>query len=302
MPVPSSQRPSRRRPGRGSRSAQPNLRAPSRKQASRLRPLNGSPETGPTSGSLRARSSIGSRPHFSASSSSADSSANDPGASPGARIQVGVGTSSRTTRLAVWWASAPYIVRAGPGARLDELVDRRGEAQRLVFQRAQPPVGVGAEPDALRGGAAVAGEREHLTARHDDADGAVQDGRGHHRGTWWARTPLLPKPPPTCSDRTRTEAGSSENSLASSPATQWCPGWSRRPRDGRRPTAPSPRAAPSRCGVPPAWCTRRPPRRRTRRVRPPGPPSPSAAGPWPSDRVRVRVRPRRTPTSCGSSS
>ena len=114
VPVPSSQRPSRRRPGRGSRSAQPNLPAPSRKQASRLRLLNGSPDTGPSSGSLRTRSSIGSRPHFSASSSSADSSANDPGASPGARIQVGVGTSSRTTRLAVWWASASYITRATP--------------------------------------------------------------------------------------------------------------------------------------------------------------------------------------------
>lgn len=66
-----------------------------------MRLLNGSPDTGPTLGSLRRRSSIGSIPHRSASSSSADSSANEPGASPGARIQVGVGTSSRTTRLAV---------------------------------------------------------------------------------------------------------------------------------------------------------------------------------------------------------
>ncbi|CAM5735299.1 hypothetical protein SAFG77S_08334 [Streptomyces afghaniensis] len=101
VPVPSSQRPSRRTPGRGSRSAQPNLRAPSRKQAIRLRLLNGSPDTGPTAGSLSTRSSIGSMPHRSASSSSAASRANEPGASPGARIQVGVGTSSRTIRLAV---------------------------------------------------------------------------------------------------------------------------------------------------------------------------------------------------------
>jgi hypothetical protein len=56
VPVPSSQRPSRRRPGRGSRSAQPNLRAPSSKQASTLRLLNRSPDTGPVSGSLRTRS------------------------------------------------------------------------------------------------------------------------------------------------------------------------------------------------------------------------------------------------------
>lgn len=114
VPVPSSQRPSRRVPGRGSRSAQPNLRAPSRKQAARLRLLNGSPETGPTTGSLRSRSSIGSTPARVASSSRAASIANDPGASPGARIQVGDGTSSRTTWLAVRCASASYITRATP--------------------------------------------------------------------------------------------------------------------------------------------------------------------------------------------
>lgn len=39
VPVPSSQRPSRRTPGRGSRPAQPNLRAPSSKQPTRLRLL-----------------------------------------------------------------------------------------------------------------------------------------------------------------------------------------------------------------------------------------------------------------------
>lgn len=111
VPVPISRRPSRRMPGRGSRSAQPNLRAPSSKQARRLRLLNGSPDKGPTAGSLRTRSAIGSMPHFSASSSSADSSANEPGASPGARIQVGVGTSSRTARLTVWCASASYTGR-----------------------------------------------------------------------------------------------------------------------------------------------------------------------------------------------
>ncbi|CAM5580101.1 hypothetical protein SCYAM73S_08154 [Streptomyces cyaneofuscatus] len=114
VPVPSSQRPSRRIPGRGSRSAQPNLRAPSRRQAARLWVLKGRPETGPTSGSLRRRSSTGSRPARSASSSRADSIANDPGASPGARIQVGDGTSSRTTWLAVRCASASYMTRATP--------------------------------------------------------------------------------------------------------------------------------------------------------------------------------------------
>lgn len=114
VPVPTSHRPSRRTPGRGSRASQPKRRAPSWKQAATLRPANGSPLTGPVSGSLRSRSSIGSTPHFSASSSRAHSSANDPGASPGARIHVGDGTSSRTTRFSVRWAVASYIVRATP--------------------------------------------------------------------------------------------------------------------------------------------------------------------------------------------
>jgi hypothetical protein len=86
VPVPISQRPSRRTPGLGSRSPQPNRRAPSRKQAITLRLPKGSPDTGPRSGSLRMRSSIGSMPVFSASSSMADSSANAPGVSPGDRM------------------------------------------------------------------------------------------------------------------------------------------------------------------------------------------------------------------------
>ena len=41
----------------------------------------------------------------------ADSSANMPGASPGARIQDGVGTSSRASWCAVRRAAAAYIIR-----------------------------------------------------------------------------------------------------------------------------------------------------------------------------------------------
>ncbi|CAM5580134.1 hypothetical protein SCYAM73S_08155 [Streptomyces cyaneofuscatus] len=41
--------------------------------------------------------------------------------------------------------------------------------------------------------------------------------------TWWARRPLLPKPPPMCSERTRTEDASRENSWASSDWTQPAP-------------------------------------------------------------------------------
>ncbi len=74
-PVPTSQGPSRRTPGVGSRPAHPKRSAPSRRHWSRPRELNGSPVSGSVSGSLRTRSSIGSRPAACASSSIAHSSA-----------------------------------------------------------------------------------------------------------------------------------------------------------------------------------------------------------------------------------
>ena len=106
-----SQRPSRRTPGVGSRSRQPNRSAPSRRHATRLRELNGLPLSGSTSLSLRMRSSTGSMPAAIASSSIADSSAYIPGHSPGARIQEGVGTSSWATRCPVRRFGAAYITR-----------------------------------------------------------------------------------------------------------------------------------------------------------------------------------------------
>jgi hypothetical protein len=50
-------------------------------------------------------------PHASASSSIAHSSANEPGASPGARIQRGVGTSRATSRCRVRRLGEAYITR-----------------------------------------------------------------------------------------------------------------------------------------------------------------------------------------------
>ncbi len=110
-PVPTSQRPSRRTPGRGSRASQPKRAAPSRRQATRFRLENGLPLSGSTSGSLRTRSSIGSSPVAIASSSIAHSSANIPGHSPGARIHEGDGTSSRATRCVVRRFSPAYSIR-----------------------------------------------------------------------------------------------------------------------------------------------------------------------------------------------
>lgn len=61
---------------------------------------------------------------------------------------------------------------------------------------------------------------------------------------------MEPKPPPMCSDSTRTEAGSSENSLASSSATHllpWLESWtSRRPPSQRTVAA---------CGSMGWWCS-----------------------------------------------
>lgn len=48
-----------------------------------------------------------------------------------------------------------------------------------MVECAQPPVGVGAEPDPLHRGAAVADDGEHLAAGQDDPDRAVEDGGGH---------------------------------------------------------------------------------------------------------------------------
>ena len=111
--MPTSQAPSRRAPGVGSRPAQPKRSAPSRRQATRLRELNGTWLSGSTSGSLRTRSSTGSIPEAIASSSIAHSRAYMPGVSPGARIHEGVGTSRRASRWLVRRLGAAYIVRDG---------------------------------------------------------------------------------------------------------------------------------------------------------------------------------------------
>ncbi len=59
---------------------------------------------------------MGSRPHSTASSSIADSSANIPGLSPGARIHEFAGRSSRASRWVVRTLGVAYIVRVGTAA------------------------------------------------------------------------------------------------------------------------------------------------------------------------------------------
>ena len=105
-PVPTSQRPSVRIRGRRSRPAHPNRSAPVRRHSTRWRLDHGTFRSGSSAGSLRMRSSTGSMPSATASSSIADSSANIPGVSPGARMIVGGGTSSRASRCVVRRCSA----------------------------------------------------------------------------------------------------------------------------------------------------------------------------------------------------
>ena len=73
--------------------------------------LKGFPLSGSVEGSLRMRSSIGSRPIASASSSSAVSSANIPVISPGARMKMPGALSCSTA----WWIvrrfGTWYIIR-----------------------------------------------------------------------------------------------------------------------------------------------------------------------------------------------
>ena len=100
------------------------------------------PLSGSRSGSLRIRSSIGSRSQAIASSSIADSSANMPGHSPGARIHDGVGTSSATSRCRVRRSGAAYIMRVGVHGLLGELAHGRGLLEGVVGDRGQPAVAV----------------------------------------------------------------------------------------------------------------------------------------------------------------
>ena len=110
-PMPTSQRPSLVWPGLATRASQPKRRAPSRRQGIRFRVEYGTCFSGSCAGSLRMRSSIGSRPTASASSSIAHSSASRPTASPGARMAEATGMSRAARRCRVSRFSPAYSVR-----------------------------------------------------------------------------------------------------------------------------------------------------------------------------------------------
>ena len=162
---PAARRAARRASGRGRVPAEAlGALAQARDEVARL---NGRPRLGvDVAARCGSRSSIGSMPQRDARARpSRDSSANMPGASPGARIHDGVGTSSAREPVRRCGGSAPRTSSASATAvcsanslSVERLLDD------VVVDRGEPPVGVGAEPDALDRRRAVAGEREHLLA------------------------------------------------------------------------------------------------------------------------------------------
>ena len=99
--MPISQSPSRRVPAAW-RLSQPNRSAPVLSAARSVREEKGIFFSGSCSGSLIRRSSIGSIPSFSASSSIAHSSATSPTASPGARIEPESSQFTRTRSCVIF--------------------------------------------------------------------------------------------------------------------------------------------------------------------------------------------------------
>ena len=150
--------------GRGSRSAQPKRSAPSRRHSTRWR-LRERRARSPGRARARcgSRSSIGSRPQATASSSIArlereHARALARRAHPRRARHVERAPGGGVVRR----FGAAYIIRVATAVCSANSLMRRGLLDDVVDDRAQPAVGVGAEPDALDGRRAVAGEREHL--------------------------------------------------------------------------------------------------------------------------------------------
>ena len=160
-------------------------------------------------------------PHAPASSSMADSSANMPGHSPGARIQDGVGTSSRTTRWVVRRCGAAYMCRV---ATADCSVNSLSvEVWPMTSWHSAVSLPSGPAPSRTRW---IDGARWPVTANICGRVTAHLTGRPVTRAAMAARMtlargiPLAPKPPPTCSAITRTCPGSSPNTAATCPAAR----------------------------------------------------------------------------------
>ena len=217
-PWPTSSRPSRT----GTRSHQPNRSAPSRRHATRLRLENSSPVSGSRSGSLRIRSSTGSTPTCSASSSRAHSSAKNPGASPGARQKPGEGTSRRTTQCVLKRFAAAYIVRVpvvhgSQNSFSCEVCDQATCSHAVILPSSSAPMRI----------RWTVGARWPEIGNISRRVSAIFTGRPVSCDAIAATTicgraaPFEPKPPPTFALITRTCSSSRPNDAASASRTPY---------------------------------------------------------------------------------
>jgi len=70
------------------------------------------------------------------------------------------GHVSRASRWVVRRSEAAYIIRVAGGGLLGELMDGPGLLDDVMRDCREPAVALGAQPDALDGGRAIAGQRE----------------------------------------------------------------------------------------------------------------------------------------------
>ena len=121
--------------------------------------------------------------------------------------------------------AAAYMIRVGVVVCSVNSLIVEPLRERLVEDRREAPVGVGAEPDPLQRRRAVTGEGELLGRVVVSFTGRSTTLAASAASTTFGRgVPLEPKPPPTCGESTRTWSGAMANSFASvsrTGATPW---------------------------------------------------------------------------------
>ena len=223
-PVPTSHSPSvcPRLP----RPAQPNRCAPMRKHSSRCLLDHCRSCPGGAIELFRCRSSIGSMPSASASSSIALSRANEPGASPGARMNVVGGRCSGTIRWLIDRFGVAYHSRDVP-CEVGSMNDRAMSVLHHESCRSATSVPSRRAPSVIR---CTVAARPAVAVNTCSRVSAAFTGLPSARAAAAARNagadvrPLPPKAPPTNGFTARTASGSRPRAMASSPACM-CAAW-----------------------------------------------------------------------------
>ena len=167
---------------------------------------NGLPVSGSMAGSFRTRSSIGSIPHASASSSIATSRPNEPGAlarrpHPGRDRNI-----QRRQPVGGAPVVGRYIIRdIAAVCSANSLIATSAPPRRASAAEIRPS-GLGAQLQPLDGRRAVAGQEEHLLPAQRDFTGRppVTFAASAVSTTCACGSPLEPNPPPTCGATTRS--------------------------------------------------------------------------------------------------